>query len=410
MADAVRNRAAVFRLYPTAEQAEQLAQIAGACRFVYNLALEQRRDWWHQYRNNTGHPISFFSQSAELKQLRAEVDWIRFAPADALKLALRDLNQAYQAFFAGRAGYPTTRKRGVNDSFRFQKLGARNIERTGRSSALIQVPRVGMVKLRGWRELPGTPLTATISLRAGQWFASVQCEISASAPSAPPLSSVGIDLGVSVFAALSDGTSIAPANHGKGALAALRRAQRDLARKRRGSANRKKAVRRVARIHMRVTNARKDFLHKTSTTIAKNHGTVVVEALKVRNMTASAAGTIEAPGRNVRQKTGLNRAILDQGWGQFRTMLAYKLADRGGRLIEVSAAYTSQTCSTCGCVSAANRRSQSAFVCVGCGHVANADTNAAINILRRADSALQPVEGHRSTRPVEAGTGQSSVA
>jgi putative transposase len=267
-----------------------------------------------------------------------------------------------------------------------------------------------MVKLRGWRKLPGVIRNATIFRRAGQWFAAVQFKWSTEEPTPSALPRVGIDLGVAVFAALSDGSKIEASNHGARALKALRCAQRSLARKRRGSQNRKKAVRRVARIHQRVANARKDFLHKTSTTIAKNHGTVVVEALKVRNMTASASGTIEAPGRNVRQKAGLNRAILDQGWGRFRTMLAYKLADRGGRLIEVPAAYTSQTCSACGCTNAANRRTQASFACVDCGHAANADTNAAINILRRADSALKPVEGHRAKRPDEAGTSRRSAA
>ena len=121
-------------------------------------------------------------------------------------------------------------------------------------------------------------------------------------------------------------------------------------------------------------------------------------------MSASAKGTAEQPGRKVKQKAGLNRAILDQGWSMFRAMLAYKLADRGGQLVEVPAAYTSQTCPVCGNVSAANRQSQAEFVCVACGNAANADTNAAINILRRADSALKPVEGHRTKRPGEAGT------
>jgi putative transposase len=155
---------------------------------------------------------------------------------------------------------------------------------------------------------------------------------------------------------------------------------------------------------MRVANAREDFLHKVSTDIAKNHGVVVVEALRVRNMSASAKGTIEAPGRKVRQKAGLNRSILDQGWHTFRMMLAYKLADRGGRLIEVDPANTSRTCAACGTIDKASRISQARFACTGCGHGANADINAAINIKRRADGVLKPVEGHRSERPVEAGS------
>ncbi|MCM8738521.1 transposase [Azospirillum sp. A1-3] len=206
-----------------------------------------------------------------------------------------------------------------------------------------------------------------------------------------------------VTAALSDGTGIAPANPGQKALRALRKAQRALARKTRGSANRRKAVRRIARIQMRVANARKDFLHKHSTIIAKTHGVVGVEGLPVRSLSASATGTVAEPGRRVRQKAGLNRASLDQGWGLFRTMLADKLADRGGRLVEVPAADTSQTCACCGHVDAANRPSQAVFVCGRCGHRANADTNAATNILRRADGALTPEEEHRTKRPDDAG-------
>ncbi len=392
----IARKAAVFRLYPTPEQAAQMAQYAGACRFVYNLGLEQRRDWFRQYRANTGSNISISSQCRELTALRAEVDWLKAAPVHALQGALRDLDQAYQNFFAGRSAYPRPRRKTDKESYRYPDPAQLAIERTGRSSGKMKLPKLGWVKLRGWQALPGDLRTITVSRRAGRWFAAVQCQREAPEPASSALPAIGIDLGVSVFAALSDGSFVAAANHGKRAVASLRRAQRALSRTKRGSANRRKAARRVGRIHLRVANARKDFLHKTSTTIAKNHGTVVVEALKVRNMTASAAGTIEAPGRNVRQKAGLNRAILDQGWRQFRTMLAYKLADRGGSLIEVPSAYTSQTCPACGCVDAANRRSQASFVCVDCGHAANADTNAAINILRRADSALQPVEGHRA--------------
>ena len=299
---------------------------------------------------------------------------------------------------------PTPRKKGINDSFRFPDPVSIKVERTGTSSGRIKLPKLGWVRLRGWYAVPGAIRNATVSGRAGQWHAAVQWEREAVEPVPSTLPAVGIDVGVAVFAALSDGTSIAPANHGKQALRSLREAQRNAARKKRGSNNRRKAIRRVARIQTRVANARGDFLHKHSTAIAKNHGTVVVEALKVRNMSASARGTADAPGKKVRQKTGLNRAILDQGWGMFRAMLAYKLADRGGRLVEVPAAYTSQTCAECGAVDARSRKDQARFVCTGCGREANADTNAAINIPRRADGPLKPVEGHRSKRPVEAGS------
>lgn len=402
----MKNRkAALFRLYPTPDQDAQMAQIAGACRFVYNLALEQRRDWYRP-----GRKFSFASQCREVTGLRAEVDWLRAVPVHALQQALKDLDRAYQNWWAGRASAPTPRKRGVNDSFRFPDPVSLKLRRTGRSSGQIKLPKLGWVRLRGWRALPGDIRNVTISRRAGRWFAAVQCEREVAEPAPSTLPPVGIDLGITAFAALSDGTIIAPVNHGKKALKALRKAQRALARKKRGSANRLKAVRRVAKIHNRVANARKDFLHKHSTTIAKNHGMVVVEALQVRSMLAPDSGSTEKPARKGKQKARLNRAVLDQGWSMFRTMLAYKLADRGGQLVEVSAAHTSQTCPVCGHVDPANRKSRAVFSCVACGHVAHADTNAAINILRRADSALKPVEESRAQRPGEAGTARGNAA
>ena len=400
----VIRKANTYRLYPTDEQAQQMAQIAGSCRFVYNLALEQRRDW-----HRPGRKFSFASQCREVTVLRAEVDWLKAAPVHTLQQALKDLDRAYQNWWAGRAGAPTPRKKGLHDSFRFPDPVSIKVERTGKSSGRIKLPKLGWIKLRGWYAIPGDICNATVSRRAGQWHVSVQWLREVDEPIPSTLPAVGIDRGVAVFAALSDGMQIAPVNHGKKALKALRKAQRNLSRKKRGSSNRRKAIRRVAKIQMRVANARKSFLHEQTTIIAKNHGMVVVEVLRVRNMVRSAKGTAAEPGKKVRQKTGLNRAILDQGWGMFRTMLGWKLAERGGRLIEVSAAYTSQTCTACGVVDAASRISQPQFRCTGCGHDANADTNAAINILRRADCASKPVEGHRPKRPVEAGSIRSAA-
>jgi putative transposase len=395
----VLRKANTYRLYPTPDQAQQMAQIAGSCRFVFNLALEQRRDWWQP-----GRRFTFASQCREVTELRAQVDWLKAAPVHTLQQALRDLDRAYQNWWAGRAQPPTPRRKGVHDSFRFPDPVSIKVERTGKSAGRIKLPKLSWIRFRGWHAIPGEICNATVAWRAGQWQVAVQWQREAADPLPSILPAVGIDRGIAIFAALSDGTNIAPANHGRKALRALRTAQRSLSRKKRGSSNRRKAIRRVAKIQMRVANARKNFLHEQSTTIAKNHGTVVVEALKVRNMSASAKGTAAEPGKNIRQKAGLNRAILDQGWGMFNRFLGYKLADRGGTLIEVPAHYTSQTCAECGVVDARSRRDQARFVCTGCGHTTNADTNAAINILRRADCALKPVEGHRTKRPGEAGS------
>jgi putative transposase len=160
--------------------------------------------------------------------------------------------------------------------------------------------------------------------------------------------------------------------------------------KKKFSANWKKQKAKITRLHSHAANARKDFLHKLSTGIAKSHGVVKIEKLQVRNMSASAAGTVEKPGQNVAQKRGLNRSILDQGWSMFATMLRYKLAERGGELIEVPAAYTSQTCSCCGVVDKDSRKDQATFECGHCGHADNADTNAARNIHQARTIAAEP--------------------
>jgi putative transposase len=167
----------------------------------------------------------------------------------------------------------------------------------------------------------------------------------------------------------------------------VQREQRKLSRKVKFSNNWRKQKERIARLHLRIADARNDYLHKVSTEISKNHAMVVLEDLRVRNMSASAKGAVDEPGRNVRQKAGLNKAILDQGWHAFRRMLAYKLAWAGGALELMPPHHTSQTCPECGHVSKDNRQSQAVFRCEACGFEDHADHVAAINILRRAGHA-----------------------
>ncbi|WP_165843853.1 RNA-guided endonuclease InsQ/TnpB family protein [Phenylobacterium kunshanense] len=382
------HRSFAYRLHPTAAQAERLRQWIGATRFVYNLCLEQRRDFWRQYRRQTGRHLTWAQQSQEVSELRRQVDWLADVPRDALERALRDLDAAYRAFFAGRNGYPHPRVKDARGVIQFISRDLA-VKRLNARWSAIRLPKIGWVKFRDTRELRGRWLSVAVSHYAGQWRVSLAHEI-ARAVSTPVQSSVGIDRGVTVFAALSTGELIDGPNVGRKAAASLATAQRRLARKKKGSNNRRKARLRVARLQARVAAARKDFLHKISTGLAKSHGVVVLEDLKVRNMTASARGTVETPGRNVRAKSGLNRAILDQGWGMFRQMLAYKLEERGGYLLTVNPKDTSRTCSACGVVDA-DSRDGTRFACRACGHDAHADHNAAINILRRG-TPLVPVE------------------
>ena len=379
------HRAHIYRLEPTVEQASAFAQWAGACRVVYNLALEQRMMW----RKDRG-AISFKSQAQQLTPLRDQIEWMKAVPVHALQSALADLDHAFQRFFTGLGGYPKFKHKGERDRFHLKDKAYLGFKRFNKNRGAIKVPKVGWVKLVGWRALPGELRNVTISRRAGHWYASIACRRDVDGPAKSALPSVGIDRGVAVFAALSTGDKIEPRNAFKSIEDRLAKAQCRLARKQKFSANWTKQKAKISRLHAHAANARKDFLHKVSTSIAKSHGVVKIEALNVRGMSASAVGTVEKPGRNVAQKRGLNRSILDQGWSAFATMLRYKLAERGGELVEVPAAYTSQTCSCCGTLDKASRKDQSTFECGHCGHTENADTNAAKNIHQARTIAVEP--------------------
>ena len=192
---------------------------------------------------------------------------------------------------------------------------------------------------------------------------------------------MGIDLGIATFAATSTGTLYPPLNAYRRVEKKKTRLQRRLAGMRKYSCNWKKQQRRIARLDTRIANCRHDFLHQLSTEISKNHAVIVLEDLQVKHMSRSARGTANKPGHQVAQKSGLNKAILDQGWGTFRRMLEYKQRWHGGEVIAVHPRYTSQTCPECGHIAKANRLQQALFSCVACGYTYHADVVAAKNIL-----------------------------
>ncbi|GCD54042.1 RNA-guided endonuclease InsQ/TnpB family protein [Acetobacter pasteurianus] len=384
------QKAHVVRLYPSLVQEEFLRQIGGGTRFLWNLALEQRQTWGQR------HGLNRFSQSKELTQLRSEVDWLKACPSQVLQQVLNDLEKAFRNFFARRAGFPKFRKKPRGDSFRFPDGKSVLYERLTGKGGRLKLPKLGSIRFRGWRDIPGQIRNVTVRCDAGQWFAAIQYEHEIADPAVKVLPAAGIDRGISAIIAVSGAGRTKGPNAYRKALKKLRRAQRVVSRRQKGSQNRRKAVLRVARLHQKVRRVRADFLHKISYGLAKNHGTLVFEALKIRNMVRSAVGTVTEPGRHVRQKAGLNRSILDQGWGMLRSFCGYKIAERGGQCLDVSARNTSRECRVCRHVSADNRVSQTRFFCVSCGHTENADDNASVVILKRAvDNGLLPVEALR---------------
>jgi len=299
------------------------------------------------------------------------VPWMYESSKCAPQEALRDLGCAIKNFRAGRAKFPRFKRR---------SRGLGGVRLTGSITVelkMIRVPRVGRLRIKpgdhGYLPL-GRHGQVSVTEEAGRWFVSLLGpEVEEASPNGKP--AVGLDLGVSRLATLSDGGVFENPRALASSRRKLKRLSKALNRKKRGSMNRRKARAKLASVHARVSNVRRDALHKATTTLAKNHGKIVIEDLKVRNMTRAASG------RGRKAKAGLNRVVLDAGFGAFRSMLEYKGKRYGCEVVAVPPHHTSQRCSTCGHVAAGNRTSQAGFRCLSCGFEINADLNAAINIL-----------------------------
>ena len=390
-----RLQAFKYELQPTGEQQHNMRRYAGACRFVFNKALALQKD--NHEAGNTF--IGYVAMARNLTAWRngAETPWLKDAPVHPLQHALKDLEKAYKNFFARRTAFPRFKKKGQGDSFRYPDPKQIKLDQ---ANGRIFLPKLGWLRYRNSREALGEVRNATVSQSGGKWFVSIQTQREVE-PATPRGGMVGIDMGIARFATLSDGSFLAPLNSFKRNESALRSAQRAMSRKTRFSHNWKKAKARIQKIHARIGNTRRDYLHKATTTISQNHAMVCIEDLQVRNMSRSAAGTSESPGRNVRAKSGLNKAILDQGWAEFRRQLDYKLAWNGGHLIAVPPRNTSRTCPACGDVSEENRQTQALFCCAECGFEENADLVGAINVLRAGHARLACGELAQSGRSVK---------
>lgn len=378
-----RLQAFKFELMPTGVQEREMRCFAGSCRFVYNKALAIQKENYE-----AGNPfISYVSMASNLPAWKREegMEWLRDAPSQALQHALKYLEKAYKNFFAKRTEFPRFKRKGSGDSFRYPSPKQMKLDEANNRLFL---PKLGWLRYRNSRKVLGDIRNATVSQSGGKWFVSIQTQRDVVEPYSTATKAIGIDVGIIHFATMSDTSHIAPLNSFKKHQQRLACAQRCMSRKIKFSSNWKKAKAKVQQIHTDIANARKDFLHKTTTTISQNHALVCIEDLQIRNMSRSSKGNSDKPGKMVKQKAGLNRAILDQGWGEFRRQLDYKMAWSGGILIAVPPHNTSRTCPCCAYVSKDNRLTQARFLCVACGYENNADVVGAINILERGHRLL----------------------
>ena len=381
------SRAYRYRIYPTPEQAARLAQWDGALRFLWNVANEQREHAGRRVRRDRRAPTAF-DQINELTALRAELPWLAEVPRNVSAQLLVELDAAWQRFFKGLAERPRFKRKGRDRAPMIEPHGGVfRVEGTGRGGSVV-FPKVGALRAVIHRPIGGKAKRCAIVRDGDQWFASITCEVKVDDPLPSQKPPVAIDRGVALLIADSDGRMVDNPRFAERLQPLIARAQRTVARRKKGSRNQIRARERVAKLQRKARRQREHTLHTTSKVYAKNHGTIFVEALNVKGMTRSAKGTVEEPGVNVAAKAGLNRAILDAGWGRFVEMLRYKAVPEGARVVEVPPAYSSQTCSACGVVDAASRRSQSEFRCTHCGYVDNADVNAAKVLLARGLSVL----------------------
>ena len=357
-----------FRIYPNKTQQELINRTLGCCRFVYNHFLAIRKNEWIANHKS----INYNQTSAILTDLKRydEYNWLRQVDSMALQEALRDLDRAYENFFAKRARYPRFKlKHNHSQSYRTrnQGNGIRIIDNR------IKFPKIGTVKIKQSREFEGRILNATVSCTtSGKYFVSICVEMDKKILlCANDSGEIGIDVGLKEFYSDSNGNTVANPRILRRLTKKLVREQRKLSRKMPKSENRNKARICVARIHERITNIRKDFLHKMSTQLACENQTVAVEHLNIKGML---------------KNHKLAKSISDVSWGEFFRQLAYKMELNGGELLKVDTFYpSSQTCSACGYQNPLTKKlSVREWDCPKCGTHHDRDVNAAKNILRKA--------------------------
>ncbi|MFD7100643.1 RNA-guided endonuclease InsQ/TnpB family protein [Streptomyces xanthophaeus] len=386
-------RAYKFLMRPTAGQQIALGEMLRDHCSLYNGALQERRD---AYRHVSKTSVKYGMQSVQLKEIRAfdaerQGRW-SFSSQQA---TLRRLDKAFAAFFrrvkSGETpGYP--RFRGVNwfDTVDFPKDGdgCRWDATPYDPVTRVRFQGVGHVRVNQHRPVAGKVKTVSVKREGTRWYVVLTAEQTEPGPLPRTGAVVGIDLGIASFLTTSNGKHTPNPRHARKAAAKLEAAQRALARCKRGSGRRKKAVAKVAGLHRKVRRQRLDHAHKTALGLVRDHDLIAHEDLKIRNMVKAPRPKPDprTPGgflpNGASSKAGLNRSISDAGWGVFLAILTSKAESAGREVIAVDPRNTSRTCPECGHVTAENRPTQEKFHCVSCGHQAHADVVGALNVLR----------------------------
>ena len=401
----VRHRAHIARLYPAPGQLKKLDRQGHTARALWNLLHE-----WHGWAGRGGSIAGRPSPQEMDRQLRAarshplpRWEWLAELPAQASQQVLRHYLRAWDRYHRGLSGPPKFKHRTTRMAVDIPQAADLRVVRVNRRWGEVTILLIGRVRFRWTRPLPvndeacrGRITGARLLMDPLGWHICFRIQEPAVTVARRNDPAVGVDVGVIHTMALSDGRNLdMPSLLSSGEVRRLRALERTATRRRRArgpgalpSHRERAAYGQVAALRARRTRRRVDWTHKSTTQVGRHYGTIVVEDLNIAGMTRSAHGSTASPGKNVKAKAGLNRAILGMSWGRVQLFLAYKAAAQGGRLVRVAAPYSSQTCSNCGYVGPGNRRTRDRFRCTTCGHEAAADTNAARVVLARGLAAL----------------------
>lgn len=372
-------KARKYRIYPTNSQKELIHKHCGSVRFLYNLALETKTMAYIGSKVN----LSRYDLQKQVVDLKKELPWLKETNSQTLQVALLNLDTAYSNFFKGRADFPNFKKKSNRGSFNVpQNVIIKN--------NLLIIPKFKEgIKIKLHRDLVGVVKQATVSFTpSGKYFVSILCDTGEDVPLKPKVTeenSVGIDLGIKDFLVTSEGEVIDNPKFLRNSIDRLKVLQRRASKKQKGSSNRKKANKRVAVLHEKITNQRQDFLHKTSTQLIRENQTICLETLSIKNMV---------------KNPNLAQAITDVSWSTFVTMLEYKAEWYGKNILRIGRfAPSSKTCSNCGNINKELQLKDREWTCKGCNSVLDRDVNAAINI---KSFALKDYSGVECTvEPVE---------
>jgi putative transposase len=366
------------------DQMIRISSWIGTCRLVYNMGMEIKREAWKNKQIN----VSGFDLMKQLTEIK-DTEWIADVPSQSLQNSLERLDRSYKNFFRTfktGGGFPKFKSKRNYNSILFKQGNLKQahpfIKLTSKNK--IKLPKIGELSFfKDKCHIIGKIKTATIVKEPTGFFICIVCdEVVKNISNTNESQVIGIDMGVANFCVDSNGNLIENPRHFKKYEDKLRIENRSLSRKKKFSSRWKKQAKKLGLLHHKIANVRKDFLHKESTKMAKKYHTVYLEDLKIKNMSRSVKPKKDENGKFISNgkiaKSGLNKSILDCGWGMFRDMLEYKT-----NVFRVNPKYTSQTCNECGTKDAKNRLTQSEFVCKNCGHISHADINAAKNILSK---------------------------